>query len=276
MRRILAMAGVVVLLAAGCSSIGRVHGPVLTSPNPGPFGGGGMDALIQGMLIFDDASGCLLVGREGAGYPVVWPAGASWQTDPSGVRLAGGELVEPGMWVTGGGGYLQQDDIERMAGSEVAAAAAACVGPTGEIIIFNAGSTVVVSTEGPGETAQWRASDPPAEFASGLRIDAVPLGYHFTHNQGHETAVFHVFVSEDGETSFSVGRYLAPYPYEATGREIELGGRVFVVNDEIRIFEHVAEGVRIEVISQTLAEEWLLPIAESVTYEAERDSGGGG
>jgi hypothetical protein len=150
MPRILAMAGVVILVAAGCSAIGRVDGPVLTSPNPGPFGAGGMDALIQGVLIIDDDSGCLLIGREGAGYPVVWPAGASWQPDPPGVRLAGGELVGPGMWVTGGGGSVQRDHIERVAGSEVADAAAACAGPTGEITIFNPGSTVVVSTEEPG------------------------------------------------------------------------------------------------------------------------------
>jgi hypothetical protein len=80
-------------------------------------------------------------------------------------------------------------------------------------------------------------------------------------------------VSDDGETGFSIGRYLAPYPHEATGREIESDGRVFVVSGEVRIFEHLSGGVRIEVVSHTLTEEPLLAIARSVAYDAERDVG---
>jgi hypothetical protein len=123
------------------------------------------------------------------------------------------------------------------------------------------------------ESAQWSAPAPPSETASGLRIDRLPAGYSFTHSEFHETAVFHVFVSDDGETGFSIGRYLAPYPHEATGREIESDGRVFVVSGEVRIFEHLSGGVRIEVVSHTLTEEPLLAIARSVAYDAERDVG---
>lgn len=63
-------------------------------------------------------------------------------------------------------------------------------------------------------------------------------------------------------------------PVRATGREIELDRDVFVVNDEVLIFEHTSEGVRIEVVSQTLPEEPLLAIAQSVAYDADRDIGG--
>jgi hypothetical protein len=102
-----------------------------------------MDALIVGTLLLDVESGCLLlVGAEGVGFPVVWPAGTSWQADPPGVILADGQLVELGMAVRGGGGFVPRDFIERKAGSEVADAAAACAGPTGEIALFDLGSAV--------------------------------------------------------------------------------------------------------------------------------------
>ena len=49
--------------------------------------------------------------------------------------------------VSGGGGYLQRDQIEGRAGSQVADAAAWCVGPTGEIAFFKVGSEVSVTTD---------------------------------------------------------------------------------------------------------------------------------
>ncbi len=57
-----------------------------------------------------------------------------------------GQFVEPGMKVYGGGGYLRRDGIEWVAGAEVADAAATCAGPTGEIAIFNIGSTVTINS----------------------------------------------------------------------------------------------------------------------------------
>lgn len=52
--------------------------------------------------------------------------------------------MEPGTSVSGGGGYLQPDAIENLAGSEVADTAAGCAGATGEIALFNLGSDVEV------------------------------------------------------------------------------------------------------------------------------------
>lgn len=131
-------------MVAGCSSTGTVDGPVLTSSAQlfGPSAG--MAAEVTGVIIMDESIGCLLMELESVRYPVVWPAGTRWQGDPPAVVLKGGEKVEPGMTVYGGGGYLYQDHIEELAGAAVAQAAGRCVGPTGEIAFFNIESEVEV------------------------------------------------------------------------------------------------------------------------------------
>jgi hypothetical protein len=135
---------VALLAACGGSDVGAVDGPVLTSP-PGP-GDGGMAAEVRGTVEIRD--GCVLLVLEdipGApAYPVVWPAGTTWQPDPPAVVLEGDRPLEPGTSVTGAGGYLQRDAIEQVAGSAVADAAEACAGETGEIALFNVGSDVRV------------------------------------------------------------------------------------------------------------------------------------
>jgi hypothetical protein len=127
-------------------NVGRVDGPVLVSPLPDSDELEGMAAEVKGTVLYDDATGCLLLDLEDARYPLVWPGGTSWRTDPPGVILDSGEIVEPGMTVHGGGGYLQREGIEHMAGTAVADAAARCAGPTGEIAIFNIGSTVTITS----------------------------------------------------------------------------------------------------------------------------------
>lgn len=118
------------LAACGGSGVGAADGPVLTSP-AGPADGG-MDALVLGMV--DVRDGCVLLVQEDVPgepvYPVIWPAGTSWREDPPAVVLAGGQVVESGTSVSGGGGYLQRDGIENLAGSEVTDAAAECAGAT--------------------------------------------------------------------------------------------------------------------------------------------------
>jgi hypothetical protein len=149
MRRTLIAGVIVSLVVVGCSTTGRVDGPVLTSPN---LIRGGNDAGIGGILRFDEARGCLLLTDEfGASpIPMVWPAGASWLSDPPRVRLRDGVIAEPGMWVSGSGGFFQPEYVDQhVAGSEVADAAAACVGPTGEIAVFNFRSKVRVSANPP-------------------------------------------------------------------------------------------------------------------------------
>jgi hypothetical protein len=126
---------------------GRVDGPVLISPLPESDVLEGMAAEVKGTLVFDSDIGCLLLELEGVRYPLVWPAGTSWRSDPPGVLLEDGEVVEPGMKVYGGGGYLDRGGIEWMASAAVADAAEACAGPTGEIAIFNIGSEVTVTSD---------------------------------------------------------------------------------------------------------------------------------
>jgi hypothetical protein len=135
---LVALALAIALVVSGCSSDGFVDGPVLTSPRPS-LSGGAMAAIVAGMVAYDN--GCLYLVQANSRYPVVWPHGARWQADPPAVILQG-QTIEPGMYVSGGGGYLYRDMIEEIAGSQVADAAERCVGPTGEIAFFNVGSKV--------------------------------------------------------------------------------------------------------------------------------------
>jgi hypothetical protein len=150
----------VALLAAACSSdpatvdslgtstagvgstAGRIDGPVFTSPPPPPGERVGMAARVMGTVLLDDR-GCLVLELERVRYAIVWPAGASWQPDPPAVLLSDGQIVEPGTSVLGDGGYMSS--VTHMTGREVNDAAAACVGPTGEIAIFNLGAEVAVT-----------------------------------------------------------------------------------------------------------------------------------
>ena len=128
------------------SGSGSVDGPVLTSPQPdGRFGG--MDGIVRGIVVFDESAGCLYLGSSSENRKaVVWPAGASWQADPPAVKIHG-QLIEPGMSVEGGGGYVLYESIKAFAGTAVADAAQACAdptGPTADVALFNVGSEVDV------------------------------------------------------------------------------------------------------------------------------------
>ena len=110
-----------------------------------------MEALVFGTVVFDDNTGCLYLERNSKfRYPVVWPARASWRTDPPAVKLRG-HLIEPGMDVEGAGGYVSHEFVKRLAGVAVADAAQACAehaDPTDlkiGIALFNIGSEVDVA-----------------------------------------------------------------------------------------------------------------------------------
>ena len=141
MRR-LALVMVLVLLA-GCSAQGRVEGPLLTSPRPG-LSSGGEGAIVSGVVVYEEATGCLNLELGGILYPVVWPAGTRWQAEPPAVVLKGGVRAEPGTTVEGGGGYHPVAQVTKLAGPSVATEADRCVGETGEVAFFNLGSTVEV------------------------------------------------------------------------------------------------------------------------------------
>jgi hypothetical protein len=104
-----------------------------------------MAALLAGTLTFDGE--CLGLIDGDIEYPVVWPSGASWESDPPSIVLDG-QTIEPGSTVSGEGGYLTRDNVEERAGSQVADAAERCAGPTGEIAFFNMGSEVEVTSSG--------------------------------------------------------------------------------------------------------------------------------
>lgn len=135
---------VLALVAVACSESVNEGSPVLTSP-PAPEGPlEGMGAEVTGVVVYDDTTGCVQIELEGTTYPVIWPAGTTWQEEPPAVVLEDGVVVTPGMTVWGGGGYLSQRDIAATAGETTSARAAACIGPTGEIAYFNEGATVEV------------------------------------------------------------------------------------------------------------------------------------
>jgi hypothetical protein len=136
----------VLIILTSCSGSGRGDGAVLTSPRPPLTGAGGTAAQVGGTLVYEEDTGCLFLGGDNVRIPVVWPAGAYWQSDPPAVKLQG-QTIEPGMSVSGGGGFHQYEIIKGLAGAAVAGAAQACVGPTGEIAFFNIGSKVELVTD---------------------------------------------------------------------------------------------------------------------------------
>ena len=97
--------------------------------------------------MFDESTGCLYLDSNSEfRYPVVWPAGASWQADPPAVKIHG-QLIEPGMSVEGAGRYLRYGSIKMVAGEAVADAAYECADrsdPLKKIAFFNKGSRVDV------------------------------------------------------------------------------------------------------------------------------------
>lgn len=102
-----------------------------------------MAAILEGVLAFD--GDCLRLIQRDVEYPVVWPAGASWEPDPPSVVLDG-QTIEPGAIVSGEGGSLSRNHVEQLAGSQVAEAAERCSGPTNEVAFFNIGSEVEVTS----------------------------------------------------------------------------------------------------------------------------------
>ena len=122
---------------------GVVDGPVLSSPPASELIWTGMEAAISGTVVYEEGTGCLYLGRGDSGSPVIWPSGASWQSDPPAVKLQG-HVVELGMYVLGGGGTMSYEWVKRLAGAAVADAAQTCAehADAGEILWFNVGSEV--------------------------------------------------------------------------------------------------------------------------------------
>lgn len=117
---------------------------------------------------------------------------------------------------------------------------------------------------------------PPDEFASGLTIGFIPDGYFFVGNEGHESATFHVFQTEDGSDQVSVGVQVSPQS-SGEGEAVSLDGRQLVVHEEgsqIRVTEDVGNNHRVDVLSGSLDQETLLQIAASTHFDPHVPTGG--
>jgi hypothetical protein len=133
--------------AYACSSFslrGGVDGPVISSGFLNS--GDGEDAQIFGTVAIEGP--CLYLESpedRTIRYPVVWPMGTKWQSDPPAVILPGGDEALVGMTVSGGGGYHQPERVSDLAGSAGAGLAEQCaLDPYREVAIFNPGSKVTL------------------------------------------------------------------------------------------------------------------------------------
>ena len=103
-----------------------------------------MSAEVRGGLELDGE--CLYVALDEVGerYPIVWPAGTRWDVDNQSVVTPLGESIVVGDEIYGGGGYLNVEDVERIAGLQVSELAARCVDNTyGEIAVVNNADTAI-------------------------------------------------------------------------------------------------------------------------------------
>lgn len=130
---------------AVAQSPGHVDGPLLVSHGTSRDG---LMAGIAGVPVL--RHGCLYLASRWTRdlhyrLPVVWPEGTVWHEDTQTIELPQGDLI--GLnddRVAGGGGYFQVSAVRSGAGDEVADAASACVGRTGEVAFFNRGFDVIV------------------------------------------------------------------------------------------------------------------------------------
>lgn len=97
----------------------------------------GQDAEIAGKIELDRE--CLYVVLEtDQRYPIVWPAGTTWDRGSSLVRLPTGETVEEGDEVVGSGGYRSVEDAAAIAGPSAAELAQECLDDSAtEVAVVN-------------------------------------------------------------------------------------------------------------------------------------------
>lgn len=109
-------------------------GPLLLSSGSSDEG---MAAEVAGPVTLDE--GCLSVGE----YPAIWPAGTVWDSQREVLTLPDGVEVALGEEVTGGGGYYSQQSkpVEDYP-TEVADLLRSCLGPSGEVAMFNLGPPI--------------------------------------------------------------------------------------------------------------------------------------
>jgi hypothetical protein len=71
------------------------------------------DADIGGVVVFEEATGCVVLERDDYVYPALWPEGTYAQRDPFVLTLPDGQVVHEGDTVAGGGGVPSDVTRER-------------------------------------------------------------------------------------------------------------------------------------------------------------------
>jgi len=130
-------------------------------------------------------------------------------------------------------------------------------------------TTTACSPPADGTTGATFNAPDADEWSSGLTIGFIPAGYVFAWNEGHETAIFHVFQAEEGPGQLSVGIQVSPGAQQEPGSRVSRGGHDFIVYGEgarTRATEDVGDGFRVDVLADSLDLETLLEIAESMTF----------
>ena len=131
-----------VMVVVACAHSGgaastSVDGPVLRYPEA-QSRDEGMAAVVRGRLELDGA--CLYVALDEVDerYPIVWPAGTTWDGQQQAVVNPAGVAMSIGSDVFGTGGYLHIEDVKRSLGSDAERLASRCVDNAhGEIAFVN-------------------------------------------------------------------------------------------------------------------------------------------
>jgi hypothetical protein len=127
----------VLIVAVGCSGGSEpLDGPVMRYPTSASEGSD--DAEVKGRL--ELAGDCLYIAFDETRerYPVVWPAGTTWDAEDQTVVGPSTTRLPVGSEVSGGGGYYKVEDVKRSLGTKAEALAASCVDNTyGEVAFIN-------------------------------------------------------------------------------------------------------------------------------------------
>ena len=102
---------------------GTIDGPVMR--NLLPSDAASDTAEIFGTLVLEGEC-LLLVSLQGSRFPIVWPAGTTWDAEGQAVVLHAGERVVIGSDIEGTGGYADTEQLVGWLGDEVATLATSC------------------------------------------------------------------------------------------------------------------------------------------------------
>ena len=110
----LGLAGALALLP-GCL-FGRSKQTRIDLPTePQTYSNVGLTAEIEGDLVFDEETDCVLLRTPDRTNLVVWPTGTTAYKNPFELRLPAGFVAHQGDRIEGGGGYFGRSVLEELA-----------------------------------------------------------------------------------------------------------------------------------------------------------------